>query len=116
MIQVCTVIYSPQRFSMAKQYQISIYDVQKDKQLRDQATKITEYRKALSVVLAADHGLDADRTAQLLGTSRRTVFRDRGHIRNQGNTPKNLCGGRRHCSHQARFGCSVRHEILNPQC
>jgi hypothetical protein len=83
---------------MARQTQISIEEIQRAKQLRDQATTIAEYRKALSVILVADHGLDADRTAELLGTSRRTVFRDRGRIRNQGDTPKNLWGGRRHCS------------------
>jgi len=59
---------------MARQTQISTEEIQRAKQLRDQATTIAEYRKALSVILAADHGLDADRTAELLGTSRRTVF------------------------------------------
>jgi hypothetical protein len=89
---------------MARQTQISIEEIQRAKQLRDRATTIAEYRKALSVILAADHGLDADRTAELLGTSRRTVFRDRGRIRNQADTPKNLWGGRRHCS----LTCAVK--------
>jgi hypothetical protein len=83
---------------MARQIQISIEDIQRAKQLRDQATTIAEYRKALSVILAAEHGLDADRTAELLGTSRRTVFRDRICIRNQDDAPKNSWGGRRHCA------------------
>jgi len=83
---------------MARQAQIGIEEIQRAKHLRDQATTIAEYRKALSVILAADYGLDADRTAELLGTSRRTVFRDRGRIRNQGVPPKNLWGGRRHCA------------------
>jgi predicted DNA-binding transcriptional regulator YafY len=81
---------------MARQTHIGIEEIQRAKQLRDQATTIAEYRKALSVILAADHGLDADRTAELLGTSRRTVFRDRVRIRSQGDPPKNLWGGRRH--------------------
>ncbi len=96
---------------MARQTQISIEEIQRAKQLRDQATTTAEYRNALSVILAADHGLDADRTAELLGTSRRTVFRDRSRIRNQGDTPKNLWGGRRYCSmtigEEREFPCSV---------
>jgi transposase len=83
---------------MARQIQISFEDIQRAKQLRDQATTVAEYRKALSVILVAEHGLDADRTAELLGTSRRTVFRDRSRIRNQDDTPKNSWGGRRHCA------------------
>lgn len=83
---------------MARQTKIGIEEIQRAKQLRDQATTIASYRKALSVILTAEYGLDANKTAELLGTSRRTVFRDRGHIRSQDDTPKNLWGGRRHCS------------------
>ena len=83
---------------MARQVQISSEDIQRAKQLRDQATTIADYRKALSVILVAELSLDAEQTADLLGTSRRTVFRDRGSIRNQDDTPKNSWGGRRHCS------------------
>jgi len=82
---------------MARQVKISTEDIQRAKQLRDKAITLAEYRKALSVLLPGELGLDADRTAELLGTSRRTVFRNRGRIRNQGDTPKNLWGGRRHC-------------------
>src|SRR5665647_1074580 len=83
---------------MARQTQISIEDIQRAKQLRDQATTIAEYRKALSVILPAEFSIDAEQTADLLGTSRRTVFRDRGRIRNKDYNPKNLWGGRRHCA------------------
>lgn len=83
---------------MARQVQISSEDIQRAKQLREQATTVAEYRKALSVILIAELSLDADQTADLLGTSRRTVFRDRYSISNQDNTPKNSWGGRRHCS------------------
>jgi len=82
---------------MSRQVKISTEDIQRAKQLRDKAITLAEYRKALSVLLPGELGLDADRTAELLGTSRRTVFRNRGRIRNQGDTPKNLWGGRRHC-------------------
>ena len=83
---------------MARQLQISSEDIQRAQQLRDQATTVADYRKALSVILVAELSLDADQIADLLGTSRRTVFRDRGSIRNQDDTPKNSWGGRRHCS------------------
>ena len=83
---------------MARQIQVSAEDIQRAKQLRDQATTVAEYRKALCVILPAELSIDADQTAELLGTSRRTVFRDRGRIRSQDDTPKNLWGGRRHCA------------------
>ncbi len=83
---------------MARRVQISREEIQQAKQLRDRATTIAEYRKALSVILAAEVGLDADQTADVLGTSRRTVFRNRGSIRHQDATPKNSWGGRRRCS------------------
>jgi hypothetical protein len=70
-------------------------EIQRAKQLRDQ---VTGYRKTLSVILVAKLGLTADHVAHILGTSRRTVFRDRGNIRNQDDTAKNSWGGRRHCS------------------
>lgn len=66
-------------------------------QLRDQATTAVEYRAALSVILFDVVGLDADLTAEVLGTSRRTVFRDRKHICGQDDTAKGQWGGRRHC-------------------
>ena len=83
---------------MARQNRIRIEDIQRAKQLRDQATTIAEYRKALSMILAAESDFDADQIADLLGTSRRTVFRDRGSIRNQDDMSKNSWGGRRHCT------------------
>ena len=83
---------------MARQVQISSEDIQRVQQLRDQATTVADYRKALSLILVAQLNLDADQIADLLGTSRRTVFRDRGSIRIQDDTPKNSWGGRRHCS------------------
>lgn len=83
---------------MARKNKIHVEDIQMAKQLRDQATTVAEYRKALSLILTAELNLDADKTADLLGTSRRTIFRDRGNIRNQGDTSKNSWGGRRHCT------------------
>lgn len=83
---------------MARKIQITAEEIQRAKQLRDQATTITDYRKALSVILSAGLDLDAEQIADLLGTSRRTVFRDRDNISNQDDTSKNSWGGRRHCT------------------
>lgn len=83
---------------MARRMQIRHEDLQRAKQVRDHATTVAEYRKALSVILAAELGLGGDQTAELLGTSRRTVFRDRGSICNQEDAPKTSWGGRRRCT------------------
>lgn len=83
---------------MARHSSTVAEDVHRAKQLRDQATTLSEYRKALSVILVGEHGFDADRAAELLGTSRRTIFRDRNYIRNQDGTPRKTWGGRRNSS------------------
>jgi len=48
--------------------------------------------------MVAELGLDADGAAEILGISRRTIFRNRSHICSQEDTQKNSWGGRRHCS------------------
>jgi transposase len=73
-------------------------DVQRAKQLRDQATTVAEFRKALSVILVAEYGFNADQAADALGTSRRTIFRNRSNISNQDDTHKKTWGGRRNSS------------------
>lgn len=83
---------------MARRVQFSREEIQRAKQLRDQSSTIAEYRKALSVVMVAELGLDADRAAEILGISRRTIFRNRSNICSQEDTQKNSWGGRRHCS------------------
>ena len=83
---------------MARTVYIHLDEVQKAKQLRDQASTVAEYRKALSVLLVAEHSFDADRAADALGISRRTVFRDRDKIRAQDDSCKNTWGGRRNTS------------------
>jgi hypothetical protein len=82
---------------MARKTLISAEEIQRAKQLRDQATTVTEYIRALSVLLRDVVGLDADLTAEVLGMSRSTVFRNRKHICNQDSTTKGQWGGRRHC-------------------
>ena len=83
---------------MARPVRIGNEEVHQARQLRDQAMSIAEYRKALSVILVAELGLDANRMADVLGISRRTVFRNRRSICNQDNTKKNTWGGRRRSS------------------
>ncbi|NVN93532.1 MAG: winged helix-turn-helix domain-containing protein [Desulfuromonadales bacterium] len=83
---------------MARQVHISDEAIQQAKQLREKATTIKEYRRALSVILVAQLGLDADQAAEVLGASRRTVFRDRSNICSQDVSNKKSWGGRRHCA------------------
>jgi transposase len=73
-------------------------EIQKARQLRDQSNTITEYSKALSVLLVAELGIDAEKAGDILGISRRTIFRNRSNICSQDDTLKNSWGGRRHCS------------------
>lgn len=73
-------------------------DIQKAMKLRDDATTVAEFRKAMSVILPAMAGLDATSVSELLGTSRSTTFRDRTKIRVQDDAPKKSWGGRRRYS------------------
>lgn len=73
--------------------------------LRDQAKTAMELRKALSVLLIAEGGLDADKASELLGISERTVFRNRRNISNQDEGEKNTWGGRR------RYTMTIEEEL-----
>jgi transposase len=64
-------------------------------QIRDQAKTALELRKALSVLLIAEGGLDTNKTSGILRISERTVFRNQEYIRNQGEDVRNTWGGRR---------------------
>ena len=83
---------------MARKNVISEVELKQAKALRDNATTVTDFRKALVVILGAELSIDADKISKILGTSRRTVFRDRIKIRNQDHPKKNSWGGRRRCS------------------
>jgi transposase len=83
---------------MARKNVISEVELKQAKVLRDNATTVTDFRKALVVILGAELSIDADKISKILGTSRRTVFRDRIKIRNQDLPKKNSWGGRRRCS------------------
>lgn len=83
---------------MARKNNISEAELKQAKDLRDNATTVGDFRKALVVILGAELSIDADKIAKILGTSRRTVFRDRIQIRDQERPKKNSWGGRRRCS------------------
>jgi len=59
---------------MARTASFTDEEIMKARQLREQATAAKDLRKALSVLLVAEAGLDADKTSDILGISERTVF------------------------------------------
>jgi transposase len=83
---------------MARTITISEVEVKRARELRDKATTLADFRKALAVILSSELSIGADKIAKILGTSRRTVFRNRDDIRNQDVTKKKSWGGRRRCS------------------
>jgi len=83
---------------MSRQASIGKQEIERAKQMRDQSKSITQYRKALSVILMGTLGLTADLASEILGVSRRTIFRNRDNIRDQDDTVKKSWGGRRHCA------------------
>ncbi len=83
---------------MARIARFTDEEIQKAYKLRDDASTVVEYRKAMSVILPAKLGLDAAIVSELLGMSRSTIFRSRSKIRNQDDTPKKSWGGRRRYS------------------
>jgi hypothetical protein len=64
-------------------------EITKAHQIRDQAKTALELRKALSVLLVSEGGLDTNTTARILKISERTVFR------NQEKHVRSTWGGRR---------------------
>lgn len=82
---------------MARTVCISDIEVAQARLLREQAKSASELRKALSVLLIAELGLDSDKAADILGTSKRTVFRNRRNIRSQDGVSRKTWGGRRNC-------------------
>jgi hypothetical protein len=83
---------------MARTITISGVEIQRARDLRDKATTVADFRKALAIILSSELSISADKTAEILGTSRRTVFRNRNEIRNQDDIKKKSWGGRRRCS------------------
>ena len=83
---------------MSRQAIIGNEEIERAKQMRDQSRSITHYRKALSVIMMGQLGLTAELVSEILGVSRRTIFRSRDNIRNQDVAINKSWGGRRHCS------------------
>jgi hypothetical protein len=73
-------------------------EIERARQMRDQSRSITQYRKAISVIMIGQLGLTADLVSEILGVSRRTIFRNRDDLRNQDVGNSKSWGGRRHCS------------------
>jgi transposase len=89
---------------MSRTARVTNEEIRHARKLRDEAITAAELRKALSVLLIAELGLDSEQAAELLGTSRRTLFRNRSDLRNQDNTHQKSWGGRR------RFSLSLEEE------
>ena len=83
---------------MARTITIIEAEFQRARDLRDKATTVADFRKALAVILSSELSISGDKIAEILGTSRRTVFRNRNEIRNQHVTKKKSWGCRRRCS------------------
>jgi len=83
---------------MARTITISEAEIQRARDLRDKATTLEDFREALAVILSSELSFSADKIAEILETSRRTVFRNRNEIRNQDDTKKKSWGSRRRCS------------------
>src|SRR4030043_52167 len=81
---------------MARTASFTDEEIMRARQLRERATTAKDLRKGLSVLLVAEAGLDTDKTSDILGISERTVFRNRGSVRNQDEGKQNTWGGRRH--------------------
>ena len=83
---------------MARTARFSEEEVARARELRDKAMTVMELRKALSVLLVAEAGLDAGQASEVLGISERTVFRNRRGVSYQDEKRRNTWGGRRHYS------------------
>jgi hypothetical protein len=81
---------------MARTASFTAKEIAEAQRLRDEAATSTELRKALSVLLVAQAGLDSRKTSEVLGISERTVFRDRSSVGNQDAGGRKAWGGRRH--------------------
>jgi hypothetical protein len=89
---------------MARIARFSDEEVARAREMRDEAATVMELRKALSVLLVAEAGMDSGKTSKILGISERTVFRNRRGISHQDEKRRNTWGGRRH------YGMTVEEE------
>lgn len=80
---------------MARPALFSEEEISRAHELRDRATTVSEMQKALSVLLMAEAHLDAEKTAEILGISHRSVFRNRKTVRVQEGLSRSSWGGRR---------------------
>ncbi|OOP56967.1 MAG: hypothetical protein AYP45_05980 [Candidatus Brocadia carolinensis] len=86
---------------MARTMHITEKEISQACKYCDEAITAAVLHTALSVVLMVESGFDAAKTAEVLGTSRRTVFRKREEFRHRDGISRNSWGGRR------RFSLSI---------
>jgi DeoR/GlpR family transcriptional regulator of sugar metabolism len=55
---------------------INVNAIQKARQLRDNAKNAKELRKALSMLLIIEVGLSTQKVSEILGISKRTIYRN----------------------------------------
>jgi hypothetical protein len=65
------------------------------RRLRDRAATASELRRALSVLLIAEAGLDAKKASSVLGISERAVYRNRIVVRNREKASESINNARR---------------------
>ena len=80
---------------MARPACFSEEEILRAQELRDRATTVSEMKKALSVLLMAEAHLDAEKAAEILGISHRSIFRNRKKCRVQEAPSRSSWGGRR---------------------
>jgi transposase len=95
---------------MARKTKFTQEEISRAQLLRDKAKTTGELRKALSVLLMKEASLDANKTAEILGLSKRTIYRHRSDLGKPEKAGSNTWGGRRHC----RMTLEEEIEFLRP--
>jgi transposase len=95
---------------MARKTKFTQEEISRAQLLRDKAKTTGELRKALSVLLMTEASLDANKTAEILGLSKRTIYRNRSDLGQPEKAGSNTWGGRRHC----RMTLEEENEFLQP--
>ena len=95
---------------MARKMKFKQEEISRAQLLRNKAKTTGELRKALSVLLMTEAGLDANKTAEILGLSKRTIYRHRNDLGQPEKAGSNTWGGRRHY----RMTLAEESEFLRP--
>lgn len=95
---------------MARKTKFSQEELKRAQSIRGKAKTAGELRKALSVLLVTEAGLDTNKTAEILGLSKRTIYRHRSDLGKSEKAGGNTWGGRRHY----RMTIKEENEFLRP--